>query len=175
VESSETGDWCLAERHPQAQQQELPISYKRRRRCAEPRSCSGSPGCNICRTFRTEFRWLVYRAQASRPKAKKTYRNPVALALEWRKALDRGHYSSPADLARKEGISRARVTQILNLLRLSPRVIEITRSLGDPLHSPLVTERQLRRLINLPRRKQLKELTIILSGMQSIGEPTRRS
>ena len=102
--------------------------------------------------------------------ARKAYRNPVAVALEWHKAIDGGRYSSQADLARQKSISRARVTQILNLLRLPPRVMEIIRDLCDPLHSPMVTERQLRGFINLSGRKQMKELTVILAGMQSSRE-----
>ncbi len=113
--------------------------------------------------------------QASRPKAKKTYRNPVALALEWRRALDRGRYTSQADLARKKGISRARVIQILNLLRLSPKVTGIIRSLGDPLPSRTITEKQLRSTINLPAQNQLKDIMIILGVIQSSEKITHRS
>jgi hypothetical protein len=111
----------------------------------------------------------------ARAKAGKSYRNPVALALEWRRAIDSGHYSSQADLARKKGVSRARVTQILNLLRLAPRVIEIVMDLGDPLPAPMVTERQLRRLINPSVQNQLKEIMTILGIARSSGRLTRRS
>lgn len=131
----------------------------------------GSPSCNIGRTFRAEFRWLVYSVQPARPKSSNTYRNPVALALEWRKAIDTGRYSSQADLARKKGISRPRVTQILNLLRLSPRVTGIVRDLGDPLPSRTITERQLRRLINRSVQDRLKEIMIILGVIRSGGKP----
>ena len=48
------------------------------------------------------------------------YRNPVIRAQEWEKALAGGRYDSPADLSRRIGVSRARVTQILRLLRLCP-------------------------------------------------------
>ena len=48
-----------------------------------------------------------------------------------------------ADLARKLGISRARVTQFLNLLRL-PK--ELKDEMGDNWGRRLVTERMLRRL-----------------------------
>jgi hypothetical protein len=136
---------------------------------------SGSPVRNIGRTFRAEFRWLVYKRHRSKPKVSKTYRNPVALALEWLGAIDGGDYSDQADLARKKGLSRARVTQVLNLLRLAPRAIRIVLDLGDPLPSPMVTERQLRQLINLPRHSQLKELEIILGRMRSSEQLMIRS
>lgn len=75
---------------------------------------------------------------------KRRYRNPIYLAKEWRQALDNGEYASPAALARKLKVSRARVTQILNLLKLPEIVIEKVSAIGDPLPSPLVTERSLR-------------------------------
>jgi hypothetical protein len=109
--------------------------------------------------------------QPAKRNVRKTYRNPVALALEWRQAIDSGHYSSRADLARNKGISRARVTQILNLLRLAPRVIGMVMDLGDPLPAPMVTERQLRQLINRSARDQLKEIMIILGLIRTGGKP----
>jgi hypothetical protein len=110
-----------------------------------------------------ESRWFIRRRHRTTRKVSKTYRNPVALAQDWRKALDSGHYSSQADLARNKGISRARVTQILNLLRLSPAVIEFTLETGDPMGSRTITERRLRRLINLPASEQWKHVVAVLA------------
>jgi hypothetical protein len=39
-------------------------------------------------------------------------------AIEWRRQLDAGEVPNQAAIARREGITRARVTQILSLLRL---------------------------------------------------------
>lgn len=47
--------------------------------------------------------------------------------------LGAGECASRADLARKLGVSRARVTQVLGLLELKPEVVE---ALGDPLSTP---------------------------------------
>jgi hypothetical protein len=126
---------------------------------------TGSPGCNIGRTFRAEFRWTIHGRRPAKRKVRTTNRNPVALALEWRRAIDNGLYSSQADLARKKGISRPRVTQILNLLRLSPGVLELLLGSGDPLHERTVTERQLRRLIDLPAREQQRHIMAILARL----------
>jgi hypothetical protein len=106
---------------------------------------------------------------------RKTYRNPVALALEWRRAIATGRYQSRADLAKEKGISHARVTQLPNLLRLSPKVIEIIRRLGDPLLAHTVTERQLRRLINLPAQDQVEEISVILGAALGGMEPMHHS
>ena len=53
---------------------------------------------------------------------------------------------SRAELARKLGLSRARVTQILNLLGLPEILISEIEEMGDYWSRQLVTERQLRRL-----------------------------
>ena len=78
--------------------------------------------------------------------------------------MDDGEYASPSALARHLKVSRARVTQILNLLKLLPEVIEVVSSLGDPLKSPFVTERRLRSLLSLTAEKQYKQIRILLSG-----------
>jgi hypothetical protein len=72
------------------------------------------------------------------------YRNPIYLARQWHGDLAEGKYSSRADLSRKMGVSRARVTQILNLLKLPTEIIEKVSALGDPLTKPTVTEHSLR-------------------------------
>ena len=52
---------------------------------------------------------------------KKTYKNPICLAREYKKMIDIGEAKNKAELARIKGISRARVTQILNLLKLDKK------------------------------------------------------
>ena len=54
---------------------------------------------------------------------------------------------SRAELARKLGLSRARVTQMLNLLGLPEILISEIEEMGDNWSKQLVTERQLRRSI----------------------------
>ncbi|MCD4847729.1 MAG: hypothetical protein K8R76_06030 [Candidatus Aegiribacteria sp.] len=54
---------------------------------------------------------------------------------------------SRADLARKLGLSRARVTQMLNLLKLPDSLISEIEEMGDYWIRQLVTERSLRNLI----------------------------
>jgi hypothetical protein len=64
-------------------------------------------------------------------KSKKLYRNPIFLAREWQEKLANGECSSRADLARKLGVSRARVTQILRLLRIDTEILKTLSELGD--------------------------------------------
>ena len=49
-----------------------------------------------------------------------------------------------ADLARKLGISRARVTQMLNLLKLPEDLTREVEEMGDHWGRRLITERMLR-------------------------------
>lgn len=58
--------------------------------------------------------------QAVKPKKKLNYGNPLRLAREWQKGLETGRCASQAAIAREHGISRARVTQLMNLLKNFP-------------------------------------------------------
>ncbi|KQC14319.1 MAG: hypothetical protein APR63_14565 [Desulfuromonas sp. SDB] len=58
--------------------------------------------------------------------------------------IDSGVVRNQADLARKLGISRARVTQILNLLKLDPLIIQELEKIGDLMDRRIVTERKMR-------------------------------
>jgi hypothetical protein len=48
----------------------------------------------------------------------------LALAHKLQRAIDRGEYESRADLARAYGLSRARITQLMDLLLLAPDIQE---------------------------------------------------
>ena len=77
--------------------------------------------------------------------------------------LSAGECATRADLARKLGMTRARVTQVLGLLELTPEVVEGRAALGDPLPKPIVTERGLRSLLSLPAKEQKHVLQAIAS------------
>lgn len=77
--------------------------------------------------------------------------------------MDNDEYESPANLARHLKVSRARVTQILNLLRLAPEVIERISSLGDPITSNVIAEKRLRPLLALSADQQKAHVKIVLS------------
>ena len=76
---------------------------------------SGSPRCSIDRTFIYQFYFQT--VVKKYPIPKKTYRNPIYLAKEYKEMIDSGDVKNQAELARIKGISRVRVTQILNLLK----------------------------------------------------------
>ena len=65
-------------------------------------------------------------------------------ALEWRQELDSGAVARQADIARREGVSRARVTQVLMLLRLAPDIQESILGLDGQMDPPRLAEHLLR-------------------------------
>jgi len=70
----------------------------------------------------------------------------LALAHELQRLINSGEVPDRATLARHLGLTRARVTQILDLLLLSPDIQEdILSAEGSPVGGP-TTERQLRQL-----------------------------
>jgi hypothetical protein len=80
-----------------------------------------SPDCNIDRTFIYKFYFQTAVKKSYNPR--KTYRNPNCLAKEYKEMINSGEVKNQAELARIKGISRARVTQILNLLKLDPLIV----------------------------------------------------
>jgi len=65
-------------------------------------------------------------------------------AQEWRRQLDSGDVRTQAEIARRERITRARVTQIMALIRLAPEIQERALALPDTIRRPTITERALR-------------------------------
>ena len=65
-------------------------------------------------------------------------------AIEWNALLESGQITTQADIARQEGITRARVTQVMGMLRLAPEVQKQIKSLPDIAGRSPVTERMLR-------------------------------
>ena len=94
------------------------------------------------------------RRRMGRIKPIRTYRNPIFLAREWAESMKGGNFRSQRAFARAIGLSHARVSQVLGLLRLCQNTQEALDALGDPLYSRKVTERKLRLIVNLPEDKQ---------------------
>ena len=59
------------------------------------------------------------------------YRNPIYLAKEYKQMIDNGDVKTQAQLTRLKGISRARVTQILRLLKLDSLMIQRLEKLAS--------------------------------------------
>jgi hypothetical protein len=76
-------------------------------------------------------------------------RSAIDLALEFQRLLDDGVVNTRADLARRFGMSRARVTQVMNVLRLARPAQNLLRDLA-PCDPSWWTERRLRPVLLLP-------------------------
>jgi len=68
--------------------------------------------------------------------------------------IDSGKVKNQAELAKLKGISRVRVTQILNLLKLDSLIIQELEKLSDPIKSRIITERMLRPYVNKSQQEQ---------------------
>ena len=120
---------------------------------------SGSPDCSIDRTFTSIFNFPQ--------KAIKTnqiihiYRNPIYLAREYKEMIDDGQVKNQSDLARKLGISRVRIHQILSLLKLDSLIIQELEKFGDPPKAKIITERMLRPYVHKSHQEQKGLLNIL--------------
>jgi len=120
---------------------------------------SGSPDCSIDRTFTSTF-YFPHKSTKINPIIH-TYRNPIYLAKEYKQMIDNGQVKNQSDLAKKIGVSRVRIHQILSLLKLDSLIVQELEKFGNPLKSKLITERMLRPYVNKSYREQ-KELLYIL-------------
>jgi hypothetical protein len=79
-------------------------------------------------------------------------------ATEWQDLLESGKVANQAEIASKEGITRARVTQVLGLLRLAPEIQEKIITSPGTIHRRIVTERMLRPIGAIAdQREQVEE------------------
>jgi hypothetical protein len=84
----------------------------------------------------------------------------IVLAFQIERAVKEGRARDYADVARQIGMTRARVSQIMRLLRLPTNLLESVL-LADPKQFAKLTERQLRSYATNPAFiPQLEELTI---------------
>jgi len=85
--------------------------------------------------------------------------NPVSIAREWRRTMEeRGE--SRAELARRLGVTRARVTQVLKVLDLDPVVLACVERNPDPR----ITERALRSIVHRSPHEQLTHVDQLLAS-----------
>jgi ParB-like chromosome segregation protein Spo0J len=72
------------------------------------------------------------------------------IAQKYKLLLETPGIDSQAKLARKIGVSPARINQLLRLLKLPPSIQQSVIGMGDPLPSRKITERKLRALLTTP-------------------------
>lgn len=82
----------------------------------------------------------------------------MAMAIRFERLVREGHVRDYAELAMLGGVTRARISQIIDLLNLHPQIQEAILLLPRTVHGrDIVTERDLRRIASEPElRDQLK-------------------
>ncbi len=116
-----------------------------------------------------------------KPKPPKVPRTPRVVeflrkAIGWQTLLASGEVKNQADIARREGISRVRVTQVMRLLRLAPEIQQHVLAMPETILRPAISERALR---SIARLKDVTDQTIRFQELiapapsRRLTEPTR--
>jgi len=80
--------------------------------------------------------------------------NLIMLVLAFRKMLDEGTVNNQSHLAQQVGLTRARVTQLFNLLKLPPAIVAELSAAKDPAQIVFYTERRLRPVTKLASTRE---------------------
>ena len=93
----------------------------------------------------------------------------MALAIKFQAMVDRGEVDGYADLARLGYVTRARITQIMNLLSLAPDIQEAILFLeAERTWRDRISERLCRVMIREPEWVRQREMfTALLKNIQS--------
>jgi hypothetical protein len=75
-------------------------------------------------------------------------------AMEWRRQLAVGEVANQAEIARREDVTRARVTQVIGMLRLAPEVQERILTMPETTRRAAITERALRPIAQIEDQEQ---------------------
>jgi hypothetical protein len=100
---------------------------------------------------------------------KKPKINWFVKAMVYKEMLEKGAVKNSAELARKEGLSRARVTQILNLTKLAPEIRNYLMTIADRKDLKILTERRLREIAKI--KDHLKQIRRFRELMNQVVKP----
>ena len=94
----------------------------------------------------------------SPPIQPKIHQNPIEVALKYKKLLDDRQARSKAEVAELLGVSRAKVTQMMHLLKLDTEIQDFILGLDETDERlKQLTERRLRELVKIKDRNMQKE------------------
>jgi len=97
--------------------------------------------------------------------------NPILQALKFQELLSSKEVKSKNELARKLGLSRVRMTQMMNLLKLNPEIIQKIYSF-EPAAFNFLTERRLRPLTRIrDKNRQIAVFRKMLQETQLLRIP----
>ena len=90
--------------------------------------------------------------------------NPITTALKYQRIYNEAEYQSMEKVAQEFGVSRVRIHQMLNLLKLDQRIIDYIIEITNPRQNNFWTERRLRQIAQLPIEKQYEKFQKILTN-----------
>jgi hypothetical protein len=97
--------------------------------------------------------------------------HPIHIALKWQHCLKHDKSLTFSKIAKTQGISRARVTQIMNLLKLHPVIQNRLKQLEEPPEIAFFSERRLRKITRIQDgRGQLKAFAWLRRQFRRIAE-----
>ncbi len=104
-------------------------------------------------------------------RTKKTYECPLHEARRYERLLSDPFIDSQADIARELGITRARVCQMMGLLKLPEEIQRVLLGLDDQKAIRYFSERRLRPLLMIPdQARQIREFKQMLEKVQPISQ-----
>lgn len=86
-------------------------------------------------------------------------------AIQWHSQIESDQIANQAQIAQQEGITRARVTQVMSLLRLNPEIQEAILAMSDSFSRTHVTEHALRPITQFSAREQVEAFRELM-GLQ---------
>jgi hypothetical protein len=83
--------------------------------------------------------------------------NLITTALKYQKMYEDATYQSMEKVGQQFGVSRVRIHQMLNLLKLDQRIIDYVQNIENPRQSNFWNEHRLRNIAKLPKEKQYEK------------------
>jgi len=100
-------------------------------------------------------------------KPKRIYESPLREAMRCQRLLNDPYIRSQLDIARELGITKARVSQVMALLKLTPEIQKALLALQDQNIIRFFSERRLRPLLTIKSpRKQIREFNKMKEQIQ---------
>ena len=104
--------------------------------------------------------FIRFSVKKRKRRAEKPLKRPLVQVLleraeKWQQQLDSGEVKTRAEIARRVGCAAARVSNIMNLLRLAPKIQQRIRELPLGTSRSVISERRLREMARLPWTEQL--------------------
>ena len=91
--------------------------------------------------------------------------NPIDTAMKYQRIYNDPTYQSLEKVAQEFGVSRVRIHQMLNLLKLDQRIIDYIQNIKNPRQSNFWNEHRLRSIAMLPKEKQYDKFQRILGSV----------